>query len=237
MPAALTPTRRRGVEKLEVPGVPGAVVRRSLADVARANALFGGTRAVLSELRPLLAARARSSGDRTLTLLDVGTGIGDIALAAQREAVRRGVGLATIGADSSIPLLGSASQRLDMTLAANALELPFADWSVDIVVCSQLLHHFTEREIASVLRELHRVARVRVIISDLRRSWMAAAGIWLASFPLHFHPISRHDGVLSVLRGFTAPELGAHIVRATGVSPTVTRRLGWRVTASWTPLA
>lgn len=237
MPSTLTPTRRRGVEKLEVPGVPGAVVRRSLADVARANALFGGTRAVLSELRPLLAASARLPADRALTLLDVGTGAADIAVAAQREAARRGVGLVTIGVDSSIPLVRSASERLGLALAANALELPFANRSVDVVVCSQLLHHFTEREIGSVLRELHRVARVRVIVSDLRRSWMAAAGIWLASFPLRFHPISRHDGVLSVLRGFTAPELGAHIVRATGVSPTVTRRLGWRVTASWTPLA
>jgi len=86
-----------------------------------------------------------------------------------------------------------------------------------------------------VLRELQRVARLRVIVSDLRRSWLAAAGIWLASFPLRFHPISRHDGVLSVLRGFTAAELSAHVVRATGTVPAVSRRLGWRVTASWTP--
>ena len=130
----------------------------------------------------------------------------------------------------------SSARRVNCALAADALALPFADRSVDIIVCSQLLHHFTEREIATVLRELQRVARVRVIISDLRRSWVAAAGIWLASFPLRFHPISRHDGVLSVLRGFTAAELSAHIVRATGATPSVTRRLGWRVTASWTPM-
>ena len=232
-PATLTPTRRRGVEKLELPGVPGAVVRRSLADVARANTVFGGTRAVLAELRPVIAANRA----RTLTLLDVGTGAGDIAVAAQHEAARRGAGVVAIGVDSSVSLATAAAGRLDIAIAADALALPFPDRSIDVVVCSQLLHHFTEREIASVLRELHRVARVRVIVSDLRRSWVAAAGIWLASFPLRFHPISRHDGVLSVLRGFTAPELGAHITRATGATPAVTRRLGWRVTASWTPSA
>jgi len=230
-PATLTPTRRRGVERLDVPGVPGPVVKRSLADVSRANALFGGTRAVLAELRPLLAA-ARG---RSLTLLDVGTGAADIPLAARRSAFKRGVDLTVIGADSSIPLAIHAARLVNCSLAANALALPFADRSIDVVICSQLLHHFTEREIASVLRELHRVARVRVIVSDLRRSWVAAAGIWLASFPLRFHPISRHDGVLSVLRGFTAAELSAHIVRATGTAPAVNRRLGWRVTASWTP--
>ena len=232
-PSTLTPTRRRGVEKLELPGVPGAVVRRSLADVARANSLFGGTRAVLAELRPVFAA----AGTRPLTLLDVGTGAGDIAVSARERASRRGIELVTIGADSSIALATGAAARLEMSVAADALALPFADRSVDVVVCSQLLHHFTEREIASVLRELQLVARVRVIVSDLRRSWFAAAGIWLASFPLRFHPISRHDGVLSVLRGFTAPELSAHIVRATGATPSVTRRLGWRITASWTPIA
>ena len=232
-PTTLTPTRRHGIEKLDVPGVPPNLVRRSLADVARANALFGGTRAVLAELRPLLAA----SRGRALTLLDVGTGAADIGAAAQRFAVREAVDLTVVGVDSSLTLAAAAARRLDSAIAANALALPFADRSVDVVVCSQLLHHFTEREIASLLRELHRVARVRVIVSDLRRSWFAAAGIWIVSFPLRFHPISRHDGVLSVLRGFTAPELSAHIVRATGTAPSVARRLGWRLTASWTPFA
>lgn len=232
-PASLTPTRHRGVEKLDVPGVPATIVRRSLADVARANSLFGGRRAVLAELGPLLAA----CRGRAMSLLDVGTGAADIPVAARDAAARRGVALTVTGVDSSIALATSAARRLDGAVAGNALALPFADHSIDFVVCSQLLHHFTEREIASVLRELHRVARVRVIVSDLRRSWVAAAGIWLMSFPLHFHPISRHDGVLSVLRGFTAGELSAHIVRATGASPAVARRLGWRITASWAPLA
>ena len=231
-PSTLTPSRRRGIEKLDLPGVPAILVRRSLADVARANTLLGGTRAVLAELGPLLAA---SSG-RAMTLLDVGTGAADIAAAAHAQAAKQGVPLTVVGVDTSLPLAVEAARRLDGAVAASALELPFADRSVDVVICSQLLHHFSDREIASVLRELHRVARVRVIISDLRRSWVAAAGIWLVSFPLRFHPISRHDGVLSVLRGFTPGELNAHVVRATGTSPSVSQRLGWRLTASWTPL-
>ena len=232
-PATLTPARRRGVEKLDVPGVPAPVVRRSLADVARANSLFGGTRAVLAELRPVFVAGA----GHPLTLVDVGTGAADIAVAARRSAAKRCVALTAIGVDSSIPLATSAARKLDGALAANALALPFPDRSIDVVVCSQLLHHFTDGEIGGVLRELHRVARVRVIVSDLRRSWVAAAGIWLMSFPLGFHPISRHDGVLSVLRGFTAAELRSHVVRATGTTPAVAKRVGWRITASWTPLA
>jgi hypothetical protein len=231
MSATLTPTRHRGVETLERPGIPDDVVRRSLGDVARANSLFGGTRAVLRELRPVLDEHA---GDR-LTLLDVGTGAADIPVAARSAARRRGVTLTTYGLDNAFTLVRTAGDRLDAALAGDVRWLPFADRSVDIVVCSQLLHHFPESEIPGVLRELHRVARKRVIVSDLRRSWIAAAGIWLASFPLGFHPVSRHDGVVSVLRGFTSHELGAHVIRAISMAPTVRRRLGWRVTAAWSP--
>jgi hypothetical protein len=84
---------------------------------------------------------------------------------------------------------------------------------------------------------MDRVARCRVIVSDLRRSWIAAAGLWLVSFPLRFHAVSRHDGVVSVLRGFTAEELTDTVRQAVPRTPTVRERAGFRVTASWSPAA
>ena len=83
MTAPFTPRRRHGVEILDDPAIDPDVRVRSLADVARANALFGGTRAVLAELD--LALRALAA--REATLLDVGTGLGDIP---RRAASRSG---------------------------------------------------------------------------------------------------------------------------------------------------
>ena len=113
--------------------------------------------------------------------------------------------------------------------------LPFRDGSIDVVLCSQLLHHFSDDDLPAVIAELDRVARRRVIIADLRRSWVAAAGFWLASFPLRFHRVTRHDGVVSVLRGFTETELRRLIIRTVGIDPAIERRLGFRLTASWSP--
>ena len=229
--ALLTPRRRRGVEYLDEPGVAAAVVRRSLADVVRSNALFGGTRAVLAELSTVLGDGAASRG--CVTLLDVGTGLGDIPARARTAAARRGVRLHTFGLDASEAVARAANGPAMPTARADALRLPVRDRGVDVVVCSQLLHHFERERGITLLGELHRVARRRVIVSELRRSWLAAAGIWLASWALRFHPVSRHDGVVSVLRGFTAPELRELVRAATGRTPVVRRRVGFRVTASW----
>ena len=228
--ALLTPRRRRGVERLDEPGVPAAVRLRSLRDVARSNALFGGRRAVLAEVDRAL----RMVGPRA-TLLDVGTGLGDVPAAAVRLARRRGVALAAFGVDLAPELARAARGRMDGALCGDAFRLPFADRSVDVVTCSQLLHHFPDAEVRTLLVELDRVARHRVVIGELRRSWLAAGGFWLASWPLAFHPVTRHDGVLSVLRGFTAGELRALVRHAVGRAAEVRSRLGWRVTAAWTP--
>jgi SAM-dependent methyltransferase len=207
------------------------VVRRELADVARANAWFGGTRAVLAEVARCLDAAA----DATLTLLDVGTGLGDIPARAARLAERRGVRLRTIGLERVDVLARAAAARLDAAVVADAFALPFADGSVDLVTCSQLLHHFAEPEAVALLRECNRVARRRVIVGDIRRSWLAAAGLWCASFPLGFSSMGRHDGVLSVLSGFTPREL-ATLAAAVARGPVdACGRAGFRVTCSWMP--
>ena len=230
MTTLITPPRRRGFEYLDAPGVDPRLVRRSLADVALANALFGGTRAVLLELGAVLPELAANA-----TLLDVGSGMGDIAARAREMARQQRVDLSLITIDMAETLAVASRARTGNAVRGNATALPFADRSVDVVMCSQTLHHFDDASAPRVLKELDRVARVRVIISDLRRSWLAAAGLWLASFPLGFHPVSRHDGVVSIMRGYTPDELGRLVQSSTGCAPNVKQHIGWRVTATWRP--
>lgn len=240
------PEREQSAEILDDPSVNPADRARSLSDVERSNVLFGGRRAAMLALRPLFdelvqSLPARQPGtiaDRPqATLLDVGTGLADLPWRAREIARRRGLELRTIGVDGAPSLVGAARARLTHAVCGNALTLPFPDGSVDIVLCSQLLHHFERARALEVIAELDRVARHRVIISDLRRSWLAATGFSLAAIALRFHPITRHDGRISVLRGFTEGELGGMVVTATGVQPAIRRRLGYRLTASWTPRA
>jgi 2-polyprenyl-3-methyl-5-hydroxy-6-metoxy-1,4-benzoquinol methylase len=226
----LTPPRKRGLEILDDPGVDPEVVTRSLADVVRANSLFGGLSSAIDELKEALKETPSQA-----TLLDVGTGLGDIPCRARQVARQIGIDLTTVGLDSALELARASRPVLSLAVCGDALRLPFADHSIDIVMCSQVLHHFAGSDAIVLLREMNRVARVRVIVSDLRRSWIAAAGLWLASFPLRFHAVSRHDGVVSVMRGFTPEELVDTVREAVARKAVVRRRHAFRVTTSWTP--
>jgi len=228
----LTPRRRRGIELLDDPSVDPAIRARSIADVTRSNRLLGGLRAATVTFEELLPSLP---GDPLL--LDVGTGLADIPARLREIARTRGRALAVIGLDEACSLLRLDGPRLDAAVCADALAMPFRDHSVDVVMSSQILHHFDDAGARDFLHEMNRVARRAVIVSDLRRSWVAAAGFWLVSFPLRFHRVTRHDGVVSVLRGFTAADLRRLVRDATGVTPVVKRRLGWRLTARWTPAA
>lgn len=230
MGGLLTPRRRYDAELLDSPSDDAELVLRTVCDIRRSNAVFRGARAAVAEIAlhfPMLPAHA--------TLLDVGTGFGDVPRSAARAASDRDIVLRTIGLDTEPVIARMAAQSVTHAVCGSGLALPFETGSVDIAMCSQTLHHFRGTDESALLREMNRVARVAVVVSDLRRSWIAASGFWFASFPLRFHRVTRHDGFLSVMRGYTKEELSSAIFAAVGVRPEVHQRLGFRITTSWIP--
>ena len=222
---------RESVELLDDPASNAGLVLASLADVARINLLLGGRRAALARLEELF--RAERAG-AALSLLDVGTGLGDIPAAAARRALTRGIALRLVGVERHSAAARAARSNGLLALVADGGRLPLPDRSVDYALCSQLLHHFAGAAAERLVRELDRVAHRGVVIADLRRSALAAAGFYVASFALRVQPVTRRDGVISVFRGFSAAEL-ANLCRAAGVEPDVRRHPGFRVTAAWRP--
>jgi SAM-dependent methyltransferase len=218
-----------GSEALDRPGGPTVVVEATLHDIARVNAWLGGRAAAAFGLDTLLQG---TRGGPPLTLLDVGAGGGDIARHLVRHAARRGVVLAPLAVERH-PVAARLCLREGVTAAvADGASLPFADRSVDVVLASQLLHHLTPESGAVLLGELSRVARVGVIVADLRRHPIAAIGFWLTAQAMGLHPVTRRDGVTSVRRGFTRAEL-SDLLGVAGVSGAVHRRPGYRLVAVW----
>jgi hypothetical protein len=221
---------RRRRELFDDPAADAATVVASLRDIARANRYFGGAAAAVGRLDEFFRAAPRGAA---LTLLDVGTGEGDIPRAARRRAASRGLRLQVLGLERHPAAARLAARDGTITpLVADVHALPFRAASVDLVLCSQLLHHFRGPVLVSAVAELGRVARAGVVIADLLPSPLAAVGFWLVGYPLRFHWVTRRDGFVSVLRGFTPAALLA-ACREAGAEPQVRTHAGWRVTAAW----
>src|SRR5256886_513688 len=133
-----------GNELLDDPRADPVAVGKELHDIARLNALFGGTRAVVAALDTVFRA-ARDAGcetrDARWTLLDIGTGAGDIPRAAVAAAARYGITLSPIGVEV-IPAAARLARRSGVAaVIADANGPPPAPKAAGGVAVGQVLPH------------------------------------------------------------------------------------------------
>lgn len=217
-----------GSELLDDPDADPAAIRQALREVARANALFGGWSALRWGLRRLLARPTPP----TLSLLDVGTGAGDLPARAARWARRRGTILRAVGVER-LPAAATLATGPDLAVVlACGSALPLRDRSFDIVTLSQVAHHLAPEGVTRVAAEMTRVARIGVVLADLRPAPWAEAGFRLATAVLGFGRHAREDGITSLRRGYTRDSL-AQPLAAAGIRPRIALRLAPRIVAVW----
>ena len=204
---ALSPRRSDERERMDEVAELGGLLDGALDDLRRVNRWLGGTRLTLRGLERLAATHAPGA---ELSVLDVGTGAGDIPRAIVEWAHRRGLRPRVVATDVAAELLDVArhgdAEGVEFALA-DARSLPFSDRSFDVAACSLFLHHFGPEEAVAVLREMRRVARVGVVVNDLVRGWIGYAGAYALSRICTSNPVTRHDAPLSVRRAYTRAEM------------------------------
>jgi ubiquinone/menaquinone biosynthesis C-methylase UbiE len=92
-------------------------------------------------------------------VLDLPTGTGRMARWLADEGYR------VLGADISLPMLDESRRQSDAAtlVRAEGERLPLAAESVDAAICFRLMSHLPREARVAVLREMGRVARVRVV--------------------------------------------------------------------------
>ena len=173
-------------------------IAAALGDIRRVNRWFGGIETSERLVRRVVDQRAL----REIELLDVACGSGDVPLALARRLARQGVRLHPTLLDRSATHLPPVSTAL----VGDALNLPFPPQSFDLVSCSLFVHHLEPATLQLFVREALRVSRVAVVINDLLRSRLHLA-LLLAGRPLFRSRMAWRDGVVSVRRAYTEPEL------------------------------
>lgn len=191
-------TRSPGPELLDVETPPRTELVRLAWWLAFVNRWLGGTRAVARHLEGL---------PEHAIVLDVGSGAGDVPRALARRYGFRPVALDLTG---TFFFLAPDLPRV----RGDARRLPFRTGSVDAAISTHVLHHLSEDDAVVSLRELARVARRRVVVNDLLRRWRALA--WIRLLTIGANRFTRHDGPMSVRRGFTLEE-AASLARRAGL--------------------
>ena len=179
-------------------GTP-AEIARSLVDLRHINQWFGGNLTTTTLLRKV-AAR---TGNKRISLLEIGAGLGDVPLAARRTLARAGIEVDVTLVDRLWTHLPSTGIR---AVSADALQLPFANGAFDVVSSVLFAHHFDPDALRRLCSEALRVCRTAVVINDLIRSRLHLGLVYLG-LPLFRSRITWHDAPASVRAGYTPAEL------------------------------
>lgn len=202
------------LELMDRPQPVSAELDSDLANLRQLNRFFGSHGLVAKFLR-----RWVKSGDR-LRIVDLATGSADIPRLVVDHARRVGAQVSVDAIDGQ-PATLEIARRLSVGYPEIALHSgDIRTWGsgedYDIVLCSLVLHHFSEEDAITVLRHARKLSRGRVLVSDLRRGFLASAGVFLLTATLFRDPMTKFDGRMSAARAFSFSELGE-----------LARRAGW----------
>jgi SAM-dependent methyltransferase len=212
---------RRSTDKelMDLPGKSPDLFIDDLRHLREFNRYLGGCRSVLQGLKSLV----RAQNMHRMSILDIGTGSADIPRAIVRWARREAVDVAIVAVE--LDPIAAREARLQTrdypeisVIRANGADAPFHAGRFDVVIASQLLHHFSEPDIVAMLHRWASLARMAIVISDLVRHRLAYHGIALISRIMTRNVMTRVDAPLSVRRTFTLREWRELFQRA-GIGP------------------
>ena len=226
-------TRSTRLERIDTGDYTPEEYARFLREIAFINKYFGDRRA----LRKTLLREIKTNDTREFSVLDVGCGSGELlryiagfARDSGRTARHTGIDLNEISAT----ITRSASHDFPeiSSVRGDAFKLPFADGAFDYAISSLFFHHLTDEQIPLALNEMSRVARRGIFVIDLHRHPMAYVLYKMFCVVFRISPLVRHDGSLSILRGFRPGELRALSGLSGMRSSKVERTMPFRVVMS-----
>ncbi|MHB8283546.1 MAG: methyltransferase domain-containing protein [Caulobacteraceae bacterium] len=201
--------------------------RACLVDLAKVNVVTLAHRPTLAFL-DTLHRTGRLPADRPTTILDVGSGYGDLLRAIDRWAERKGVSVALTGVDLNP---WSAKSARAATGAGRPVQWATSDIfdhhdGADIVVSSLFTHHLTDAQAARFLSWSEASARIGWFVNDLHRHPFPYYGFALLARVARWHRFVRHDGPVSIARAFQAHDW-RRLLASAGLAPDAAKVI-WR---------
>ncbi len=199
--------RSRELERMDDPHVDPALLERTYRQFASVNALVSRWRALYRRrIRPALPT------DRPATVLDVGSGGGDVARNLADWMRRDGIDAQVTGIDPDARAHAFATARPADGVRferASSADLVAQGRRFDVVVSNHVLHHLDDRALAEVLADSDALTDRLAIHADLERARVPLVAFGIATWPLRRGSLLHDDGTASIRRSHRADELRA----------------------------
>jgi len=195
-------------EILDSDDCPARDVQAALTVLGRINRWFGG----VATTQKMISSAARMCGANRFSILEVAAGTGELPEQVQLRLARLGLSLKVTLLDRALSHLPTKNggrvipAQRSQGVVADALALPFADQSFDLVSCSLFAHHLSAAQLVQFVREGLRVSRWAVLINDLIRHPLHLALVY-ASYPIMRNRVAWVDGLTSVRRAYIPEEI------------------------------
>ena len=200
---------RRSLEKemMDLPDQPKELLQQDLRNLTIINRYLGGYRGVMRAVARLVEEQKLAR----FSLLDVGAGSGDIPARIATRIRKKRIAARLVAIETEPVTVAVVAEKTrdypEISLVqGDAMALPFRAASFDFVLASQLLHHFSEDNVVTLLRTWSKVARRTIIVSDLVRHPLAYYGIRAITRLFTRNVMTLTDAPLSVWRAFTMAE-------------------------------
>jgi SAM-dependent methyltransferase len=196
---------------MDRPQPVSAELESDLRNLRQLNRYFGSYRLVEYFLRRWLKPRSE------MRILDLATGSGDIPRLIVDFAGK-------IDATVTIDAVDQQEATIEIArgLSGDYPEIEFVPGDVlafsrepyDLVLCSLALHHFSETDAVALLKRCRALSQKYVLVSDLRRGWLASVGVRLLTSLFFREEMTQVDARLSAERAFSFAELRSLAERA-----------------------
>lgn len=202
-------------ELMDRPQPVSAELISDLRNLRQLNRYFGSHALTTQFLRRWMQPGAQ------WRVLDLATGSGDIPQLVVDYARQ-------VGATATVEAIDQQVSTLEIArgLSVGYPEIDFKQGDIlsfgengqyDLVLCSLALHHFTDEAAVRLLERCRQLSRKFVLVSDLRRGWLATVGVHLLTTFIYCEAMTRTDARLSAARAFSFREFHS-----------LAERAGWR---------